>query len=392
MAVTIGELLIHLASQLHRTSETARLDAQVLIAHFTGQSRSWVMAHPEAIVKPAQYERISQAAQQLLQGQPLPYLIGHWEFYGTDFDLSPDVLIPRPETELLVERAIHWLRLHPTRRKVVDIGTGSGCLGLSLARYIPDLQLIMTDISPEALQIARINAQKHGFTQDIEFRQADLLTGIDQPFDMMCANLPYIPTSLLQTLPAAKQEPLQALNGGPHGTRLIRRLLQQARNLLISGGLLLLEIEASQGEAVKSMAQASFALSKVNLLQDLAGHDRCVEIERPNLIVHLCHRQEWQEAQPIGEFRSASLDSEGFIHCSQPEEIHIVANRFYQGIPDLILLWLNPEIVSSEIRWEGVGGVQFPHIYGPVNLEAVVSAGSLNPGPGGEYRPICLPT
>jgi release factor glutamine methyltransferase len=391
MTVTIGIMLNNLISQLRQTSETANLDAQVLIAHFTGQSRSWVLAHPEAIVDPVQYEHIKQAAERLLRGESLPYIIGHWEFYGMDFTLTPDVLIPRPETELLVERAIHWLRLNPSRRKAVDVGTGSGCLGLSLARHIPDLQLTMMDISAEALRVARLNAQKHRLIHNIEFRQADLLAGIDQPFDLICANLPYIPSSLLQTLPTARQEPPLALDGGPDGMRLISKLLEQAGNLLISGGFMLLEIEASQGEAVKSMARASFALSKINLLQDLAGHDRCLEIERPNLIVHLCRRQDWQEAQRIGIFRNASLETEGFIHCSQPEQIHIVANRFYQGIPDQVLLWLRPEKVSSEIRWEGVGSVQFPHIYGPVNLEAVTSISSLNPEPGGEFSPVRKP-
>jgi release factor glutamine methyltransferase len=391
MEITIGELLKNLVSRLQQTSETASLEAQVLIAHVMNQSRAWVLAHTEAIVDPACYQRVIQAADRLQQGEPLPYIIGHWEFYGMDFELTPAVLIPRPETELLVERAIHWLQPHPSRRKAVDVGTGSGCLGLSLARHVADLQLLMTDISPEALQIARRNADKHGLSHNIKFRQADLLSGIDQPFDLICANLPYIPTSMLAQLPIARQEPQLALDGGPDGTRLIVRLLEQAGKLLVSGGLLLMEIEASQGEAVKSMAKENFPLSSVKLLQDLAGRDRCVEIQRLGQIVHLCHRLDWQEAQREGIFRSASLETEGFIHCSQPEQVVEVANRFYRGMHEPVLLWLDPDKVKAEIRWESAGGIQFPHIYGPINLEAVISVRSMDFEPDGSYLPIQLP-
>ena len=297
MAVTIGELLNSLGAQLHQSSETANLDSQVLIAHCMQKSRSWVLAHPEAILDQAQYARIKRAVHRLLQGEPLPYVIGHWEFYGMDLDLTPAVLIPRPETELLVDKAIEWLRQHSKRRKVVDVGTGSGCIGLSLARHLSDLQLMMTDISPEALKIARSNAKKHQLTKNIELKQADLLDGIDQPFDLICANLPYIPTSILLKLPVAKREPFLALDGGVTGTHLISKLLEQSSNLLVYGGLLLMEIESSQGEAVKSMARSIFPFSQISVDQDLAGHDRCIEIERPNLIVHLSHRRDWQQAQ-----------------------------------------------------------------------------------------------
>lgn len=391
MAVTIGELLRSLGAQLRQSSETGSLDSQVLVAHYMQKSRSWVLAHPEVNLDQPQYDRIKKAAHRLLQGEPLPYVIGHWEFFGMDFDLTPAVLIPRPETELLVGKALEWLRQHPKRRKVVDIGTGSGCIGLSLARHLPGLSLLMTDISPEALEIARSNAEKHHLTKNIELKRADLLEAIDRPFDLICANLPYIPTSLLLTLPAAEREPTLALDGGESGTRMIKKLLEQANNLLVCGGLLLLEIESSQGETVTSMARSIFPFSRISMDQDLAGHDRCVEIERPNLIVHLCHRQDWRQAQQNGVLRNASLQNEGFIHCSQPEQILEVANRFYRGLPDLTLLWLDPDKVSVEIRWETADGVQFPHIYGPINLEAIIDATSLNPDPDGTFRSIQLP-
>ena len=391
MAFTIGELLKSLNAQLSQSSETSSLDSQVLVAHYMQKSRSWVLTHPEVNLDQAQYDRIQQAALRLQQGEPLPYVIGHWEFYGIDFNLTPAVLIPRPETELLVDKALEWLRQHPKRLNVLDVGTGSGCIGLSLARQLPDLTVLMTDISQEALEIALSNAKKHHLTNNIELIQADLLKAIDRPFDLICANLPYIPTSILLTLPVAQREPRLALDGGVTGASMIKKLLEQSSNRLICGGLLLLEIESSQGEAVKSLAQSIFPLSRINVYKDLAGHDRCVEIERPNLIVHLCHRRDWEQAQQTGVFHSASLKNEGFIHCSQPEQLPEVANRFYRGLPDMALLWLDPDKVSAEIRWESADGIQFPHIYGPINLEAVNYVTSMNPDPDGIYRTIQLP-
>jgi uncharacterized protein (DUF952 family)/precorrin-6B methylase 2 len=272
-----------------------------------------------------------------------------------------------------------------------DIGTGSGCIGIALAKNIPDLHLLMTDISSNALNIARINAEKYGLSDRMEFIQTDLLDGIAEPFELLCANLPYIPTPLLRNLPVADREPRVALDGGFKGIEVIHRLLEQARNRLISGGLMLLEIESSQGVAAETLAKANFPASKVQILKDLSGLDRCLEIERPNLIIHLCQREEWLLAQQRGIFQDKSLIQDGFIHCSQTEQILEVANRFYQGIPELVLLWIDPDKVTSEIRWETADNVQFPHVYGPINLNAFVSVTNLKSDIDGAYRVIQLP-
>jgi release factor glutamine methyltransferase len=308
-----------------------------------------------------------------------------------DFDLTPDVLIPRPETELIVERGINWLRLHPPRRKAVDVGTGSGCIGVVLAKHIPDLRLLLTDISSLALNVARINAEKYELLDRMEFLQANLLDGVAEPFDLICSNLPYIPTPLLMKLPVAEREPRVALDGGLRGTELINKLLEQARGKLTSGGLMLLEIESSQGIEVKSLAETHYPLSKIQLLKDLSGRNRCLEIERPNLVIHLCQRVEWQKSQLEGIYKSKSLKQEGFIHCSQPEQILEVANRFYRGISELVLLWMDPEKVTSEIRWEGADNSLFPHIYGSINLDAVTTVTELQPEIDGMYRVVQLP-
>jgi release factor glutamine methyltransferase len=339
----------------------------------------------------AQYNKIITASDRLLGGEPLPYVIGHWEFYGLDFHLTPAVLIPRPETELLVERAINWLRLHPSRRRTVDVGTGSGCIGIALAMNIPDLHVIMTDISSVALNVARINGENYGLLERLEFIQADLLDGVTGSFDLICANLPYIPTPLLMTLPVVEREPRLALDGGLDGMVMTRRLVEQSRHHLAPGGLMLLEIESSQGLAVKTLVEALNPTSKVQVLKDLSGQDRCVEIEQPNLIIHLCPRDEWLQAQQRGTFKDSSLLQVGFIHCSKPEQILDVANRFYVGIPGLILLWLDPDRLTSEIRWEPTDEGLFPHIYGPINLEAVIYVTDLKPTVDGFYRVMQQP-
>jgi release factor glutamine methyltransferase len=391
MNSSIQGSLTQLNQALSQVSETATMDAQVLVAHIIEKPRSWVLAHPEAQLSEAQRNQLGQALARLVHGEPLPYVIGHWEFYGLDFDLTPDVLIPRPETELLVERGLTWSRGHPNRRKVVDIGTGSGCIAIALAMNIPYIQVLATDISQSALTLARMNAEKYELMDRLEFIQADLLEGILGTFDMICANLPYIPSQALRKLAVYGREPDFALDGGASGMEKINRLLGQATSRLAAGGIMLLEIESSQGAEGKALAQASFPGSQVQVLQDLAGRDRCIEIERSSLIVHLCRRKDWLAAQEHGEYRAASLDQVGFIHCSQAEQILRVANCFYREIPDLVLLWIDPEKVNPEIRWETADGEQFPHIYGMLNMTAVVGVTDLTADTDGTYRLVHTP-
>jgi release factor glutamine methyltransferase len=391
MDLTIQEIYTQLVEQLHPSSETASLDAQVLIAHCLEKPRSWILANPEERLTETQYEYICQAVNRLIRGEPLPYVIGHWEFYGLDFQLTPDVLIPRPETEILVERAINWLQRHPHKRNAVDVGTGTGCIGISIAKHVPDLHLVLSDISSQALEVAQVNAAKQAVLAQLEFKKANLMDGITGPFDLICANLPYIPTNILNTLPVGSKEPRTALDGGLSGTELIGRLLQQGKGQLVSGGLMLLEIESSQGAEVETLARSCYPLSKVDILKDLSGQDRCLVIERPNLLVHICPRVEWLKAQQTGIYRDASLEQAGFIHCSQPEQVLEVANHFYVSVPELVSLWLDPEKLASEICWENVEATLFPHIYGSINLDGVISASDMLPDHDGIFRNLQLP-
>jgi release factor glutamine methyltransferase len=273
-----------LARRLKPHTETPRLDAQVLLGHILGKPRSWLLAHPEADISPQQKKALSRTLSRLEAGVPLPYILGHWEFYGLDFNLDPAVLIPRPETELLIEQALDWLRAHPDRRRAADIGTGSGCITVTLAKLIPDLHVTATDISPKALQIARSNAEKHHVAERISLFKSDLLPNekTNPGFDLICANLPYIPTETLHTLKVYGREPILALDGGSDGLDLIRSLLEQAPRRLTRGGLLLIEIDSSHGDRAISLAREAFPNADVRLLPDLAGHDRLIRIEREN--------------------------------------------------------------------------------------------------------------
>ncbi len=276
---TLGSLLPELRRRLSPSSDSAGLDAQVLLAHLTGQPRAWVLAHPEAILTPGQNQALESALSRLESGEPLPYVLGSWEFFGMRFALTPDVLIPRPETELLVETALDWLRANPSRRRIADVGTGSGCIAISLAAALPDLQITATDISPEALNVARLNVQTFNVQTQITLIQADLLNFPAEPFDLICANLPYISSDTLPTLAVFGREPASALDGGPDGLNLIRRLLREAPAKLSPGGMLLLEIGASQGDAVRALAQANFPNYEGKIKKDIPGHDRIVVVK-----------------------------------------------------------------------------------------------------------------
>jgi release factor glutamine methyltransferase len=206
-------------------------------------------------------------------------VVGHWEFFGLDFDLAPAVLIPRPETEMLVEKAIAWIKASPERRLLVDVGTGSGAIGISIAKNVPGAGVMATDISLAALEVANQNARKHQIADRIEFIHCDLLpTSSHSRFDLICANLPYIPTDKLHGLPVHGREPDLALDGGADGLDLIRGLLNLSIESLNSRGLLLLEIEATQGPKAISLARKAYPGALIHVHRDLAGHDRLLEI------------------------------------------------------------------------------------------------------------------
>ncbi|HNC88118.1 MAG TPA: peptide chain release factor N(5)-glutamine methyltransferase [Anaerolineales bacterium] len=259
------------------------LDAQILLAHVIKRPRTWLLAHLETPLTPPQLVEAEQAFARLIAGEPLPYIIGHWEFFGLDFDITHDVLIPRPETELLVEKALAWLNRHPEARSVADIGTGSGAIAVSIAANIPDAHILATDLSPAALNVAKGNAEKFHVQNQIQFLECDLLPASSpnlhsSSFNLLCANLPYIPTSTLRQLPIFGREPTLALDGGPDGLDVYRRLFKAAPAWLKPGGMMLFEIESTLGVQAAGLAFDSFSNAVIHLHQDLAGKDRLLEI------------------------------------------------------------------------------------------------------------------
>jgi release factor glutamine methyltransferase len=257
------------------------LDAQVLIAHILGKTRSWVLAHPEAILDWDSQSLLDTQFQSLRTGTPLPYLTGTQEFFGLDFEVTPSVLVPRPETELLVERALAWAQSHPDRRWAADVGTGSGCIAVSLATRAPWLHWLAVDRSWEALQVARRNANRHNVLERVHFATADLLSASVGPIDLVCANLPYIPHEILETLPVAKYEPILALDGGIDGLRFVRTLLSNAKQWLAPEGIVLLEMQFDQGEKITQIVNTNLPDAQVSILADLGGLPRVVEILHP---------------------------------------------------------------------------------------------------------------
>lgn len=266
-------------------ADSPRLTAEALLAHHLGAARAWLLARPELALTPEQQTAFQAQAARAAAGEPLAYLTGRREFCGLEFTVDRRVLVPRPETELLVDRALAFLDTlpAPAGADVVDVGTGSGCIAVSLAVQRPAARVTAGDVSAEALQVARLNVERHGVAGRVRLVRADLLAGLGlapASVDLMCANLPYIPAETARSLPVARHEPLLALDGGPDGLDLIRRLLAEAPTCLRPGGCLLLEIEAGQGPAARAEAQAAFPQAAVHVHADLAGWDRIVEIRR----------------------------------------------------------------------------------------------------------------
>ena len=248
----------------------------ILLAHAIQQSKSWILSHNDYEPSPQETKALQTSVIRLLEGFPLPYLLGYWDFYSRRFSVTPEVLIPRPETELLVEQALQIARKLDTPR-IIDVGTGSGVIAVTLAAELPAAQVWATDLSGSALRLAQRNARHHGQSR-VQFVHSDLLAPLSGPFDLICANLPYIPRQVLAGLDVSRWEPTLALDGGDSGLDLITRLLKQAQTRLSAQGAILLETDSSLGIETLSAAKAAFPCARHNLAQDLAGHDRIVKI------------------------------------------------------------------------------------------------------------------
>lgn len=279
-ATDIGAVLQWAASALAPVAHRPHAEAERLLSAVLHVERTAILAHPEWTLSSEQWQVFASQVQRRAAGTPLPYILGDIEFFGHSFTVTPDVLIPRPETELLVERALVWIAAHPVHT-LVDIGTGSGCIAISLALAEPGRCVIATDISMAALRVAQANARRHSVTDSLQMVQSDLLSAVRGPLDLIVSNPPYVADTEWDTLPySVRQEPTHALLSGPAGLDAIRRLLDQARHRLAVRGCLLVEIGAAQGNAARALAQTAFPKATVKILSDLANRDRLLEVAR----------------------------------------------------------------------------------------------------------------
>ncbi len=243
----LSEALRQTRSALESVTDEAPLEARVLVEKAAGVSRSVLLTHPERELSAEQSAALAELTARRSHGTPLPYLLGEWGFYGHMFRVNPAVLIPRPETELLVEEASAWLKRHPEIRMGYDIGTGSGCIAVSLLLDRPDLRMTAVDRSREALKTAVTNARELGCGERFFPVLGDLASALRGGSALICANLPYIPSETCEGLDAARFEPLSALDGGADGFALYRRLFADLAPRIQPGSLLLCEIGVPTG-------------------------------------------------------------------------------------------------------------------------------------------------
>jgi release factor glutamine methyltransferase len=284
--------------------QSSTLGAELLLMHVLDRDRAWIYAHPEYPFTAEEAERYSALLERRAAGEPIQYLTGKQEFWGLVFEVTPAVLIPRPETEHVIEVALERLGEErgikinmrtgaptPTLR-IADVGTGSGCIAVVLAHELPHAKFVATDISTEALSVAQGNAQRHHVADRIGFICTDLLGALlarqrtardgTQLFDLIASNPPYVARNEADQLPreVRDHEPNVALFGGPTGIEMYERLIEQAAELLAARGILVLELGYNCADAVRATLSRQSAWANVSVTNDLAGIPRVIAAER----------------------------------------------------------------------------------------------------------------
>ena len=283
--MTPSEAVVELDHALSEAGlEDTRIQSEVLVMHLLNMDRAHLYrAWAEEIITQHSQQSLQNLLKRRLAREPLAYIIGKWEFFGLEFIVDQRVLIPRPETELLVEHALE-ITLPMVQNKdictIADIGTGSGAIAISLGIYIPNSVIYATDISQEALEVAQNNCDSHGLTERIQLLRGDLLNPIVGPVDLIISNPPYVRDGDLDLrAPELEHEPEIAFKGGPQGLDLVMRLLTQSITKLAPGGSLLIEVSPSQARVAQEHAAELFPRSQVDLICDLAGWNRALHIK-----------------------------------------------------------------------------------------------------------------
>jgi release factor glutamine methyltransferase len=274
--VTIVEVLKLSSDYLARHgSDSSRLDAELLLAHTLHLRRLDLYLKFDRPLTESELSDYRSLVARRGKGQPVAYLVGHKEFMGLDFEVTPDVLVPNPDTEVLVQRAVTIAREAARPQRVCDVGTGSGCIAIAVAHYAPNTEVWATDISSEALAVAQRNVARHDLAARVHLVCGDLLQPLSGEFDIVCANLPYVDA----TRPLAAEvsaQPARALYAEQGGAALVGRLLAEAPARLAAGGRLLAEVDPSIAEEMQRVAIRNFSGHRIH--RDLGGHVRVLEL------------------------------------------------------------------------------------------------------------------
>jgi len=273
--LTVIEVLKAASGHLQKHgSDSARLDAELLLAQALGIRRLDLYLQFDRRLSDEELSDYRDLTKRRARGEPVAYLVGHKEFMALDFEVTPAVLVPNPDTEVLVQRAVEIARQAKGPLRVADVGTGSGCIAIAIAHYAPEVEVWASDISREALEVAARNVAKHGLTERVHLDCGDLLDPLPGSFDLVCANLPYVAAGA--ELPVeVKAQPASALYAADGGIALVLRLLEVAPVRLNPGGRLLAEVDPAIASAARDAAGRDF--SNLTVHRDLGGRDRVIE-------------------------------------------------------------------------------------------------------------------
>jgi len=276
--VNLRQVLLNARDILARSSiDDASLEAEILLRHTLKISRTQLYQELDAGINKVDEKTYYRLVERRRQGEPTAYITGHREFYGLDFYVNRDVLIPRPESEFLVEKALEIARIRDLAT-MADIGTGCGTIAISLAKNLKGTKIYATDLSLAALEVARGNCRRHGVIEKIEFLHGDMLEPLPGPVDLIVANLPYVRESEIPDSGPLSFEPVLALNGGHDGTSMINTLCNQAKDKLAPSGCMLLEIGEGQADAVTDIISETFSSARIETTVDYAGIVRVVGV------------------------------------------------------------------------------------------------------------------
>lgn len=287
LPATIRDALKEGMGRLNAASiPSSPLASELLLLHILGRDRTWLYTHSEDQIASADAEKYFAVIARRAAGEPTQYVLGKQEFWGLEFEVTPAVLIPRPETEHIIEVALE--RIGSARKnhklRIADVGTGSGCIAIALAKEFPNAQILATDISPAALDVAKRNAARHRLANRIKFAETDLLElsfHESRFFDLIASNPPYVAYSDAATLQREirEHEPEIALFGGPTGVEIYARLIEQAESRLVPAGTLVVELGYDSAERVRKMLDVRSAWKNIAITNDLAGIPRTLAAE-----------------------------------------------------------------------------------------------------------------